>query len=65
MQHPDPEVRQALMRLTDALCEWERSTGRVSVLIFREVDGFVYRAVNGKPNVPQDSDDAFLLSLVR
>jgi len=64
MQHPDPEVRQALVRLTDALCTWERNTGRESVLILREVDGFVYRAVNGKPDVPNDIEDAQLMKLI-
>lgn len=65
MQHPDPEVKQALIRLTDALCTWERNTGRESVLILREVDGFVYRAVNGKPNVPDDVEDAQLMKLIK
>ncbi len=64
MQHPDPEVRQALVRLADALCSWERNTGRESVLILREVDGFVYRAVNGKPDVPDDVEDAQLMKLI-
>ncbi len=64
MQHLDPEVRQALVRLTDALCTWERNTGRESVLILREVDGFVYRAVNGKPDVPNDIEDAQLMKLI-
>ena len=65
MQHPDPEVKQALIRLTDALCTWERNTGRESVLILREVDGFVYRAVNGQPNVPDDVEDAQLMKLIK
>lgn len=41
--HPDSEVRHALVRLNDALCSWERSTGRESVLILRESD-FVARS---------------------
>lgn len=48
MQHLDPEVRQAFVRLTDALCTWERSTGRESVLILKEAGGFVYRVMSGK-----------------
>ena len=47
--HADREVRSALIRLNDALCAWERNTGRESVLILREVDGFVHRSVSGKP----------------
>ncbi len=64
MQHPDPDVRQALVRLTDALCSWERNTGRESVLILRETGRFVYRAVNGKPDVPNDIVDAQLMKLI-
>ena len=65
MQHPDPEVRQALIRLADALCTWERNTGRESVLIVREAGGFVYRAVNGKPDVPDDVADEQLMMLIK
>lgn len=36
MERPDPEVRKAIVRLADALCSWERSTGRESVLIIRK-----------------------------
>ena len=64
MQHPDSEVRQALIRLTDALCSWERETGRESVLILREVGGFVFRAVNGKADVPEDIEDAHLMKII-
>jgi hypothetical protein len=49
MEHPNEEVRSALIRLSDALAEWERNTGRRSVLIVREQGGFVYRAQDGKP----------------
>ena len=64
MEHPDPEVKQALVRLTDALCTWERNTGRESVLILREQGGFVYRAASGKPNVPDDVSDAQLMRTI-
>ena len=64
MQHPDPEVRQALIRLTDALCTWERNTGRESVLILREVGGFTYRAMSGKPDVPDDIPDDHLMKII-
>ena len=48
-EHPDPEVRKALIRLCDALCSWERATGLDSVLILREQRGFLFRAQSGKP----------------
>lgn len=49
MGHQDEAVQQALIRLNDALCSWERATGRCSVLILREEHGFVHRSMNGKP----------------
>jgi len=61
MQHEDEEVRAAIIRLTHALCSWERNTGRESVLIVREQGGFVYRAMNGKPDVPHQIVDAQLI----
>jgi hypothetical protein len=64
MQHPDQDVRQAIVWLTDALCAWERNTGRESVLILRETGGFVYRAVNGKPDVPADIKDTQLIESI-
>jgi hypothetical protein len=64
IQHPDQDIRQALVQLTDALCSWERDTGIKSVLILREPGGFVYRAVNGKHNVPDDVEDAQLMKIV-
>ena len=60
MEHRDPEVRKALIRLNDALCSWERATSVESVLILREQGGFVHRSVSGKPNVPEDIPDACL-----
>ena len=64
MVHPDNEIQLALVRLNDALCSWERSTGRESVLILREVGGFVHRSVSGKPvsNGLDDVVDAQLVS---
>jgi len=44
IEHPDQEVRKALIRLCDALCTWERATGLESVLILREQGGFQFRA---------------------
>ena len=62
-QHPDKEVQAAIIRLSDALCEYERNTGRTSVLILREQGGFFYRALDGKPNVPDDLPDDHVLGM--
>lgn len=63
MQHPSEDVNQALIRLNDALCEWERNTGNQSVLILRESNGFVHRSQSGKPLPEHLNDilDSFLL----
>jgi hypothetical protein len=63
-QHPDAEVQKAIVRLSDALCMWERGTGRESVLIIREQGGFVFRAVNGKPDIPEDVTDSQLIATI-
>ena len=63
-EHPDPEVRNALVKLCDALCSWERNTGTESVLILREQGGFVFRAMSGKPGVPDDIADAQLMKTI-
>jgi hypothetical protein len=55
-QHPCRDVQQALTRLCDALCTWERSTGRMSILVLREAGGFQFRADNGKP-IDSSNDD--------
>ncbi len=65
MEHSSRDVREALDRLTNALSSWERSTGGKSVFILRETGGFVYRAVNGKTNVPDDVEDADLLKIAK
>jgi hypothetical protein len=62
--HPDPDVQKAIVALSDALCQWERATGRESVLIVREQGGFVYRAQSGKPGIPEDIPDQQLLQMV-
>ncbi len=59
-QHKDGEVQAAIIRLTDALCTWERETGRESILILRE-DDYCCRAQNGKCVVPDDLTDEFIL----
>ena len=65
MEHESPDVRSALIRLSDALCQWERNTGRQSVLVLREQGGFEYRAMSGKPNVLPDISDSILFDSLR
>lgn len=57
MEHPDAQVRDAIIKLDDALCGFERNTGIESVFILRERH-FAHRAVSGKPGVPEDITDA-------
>ena len=64
MNHQSDDVNAALLRLSDALCTWERTTGRRSVLIVREEGGWNYRAADGKPMVPVDVSDTMLLQMV-
>jgi len=52
--HPNDEIQQAIVRLTDLLCEWERNTSRQSVLILHEHDDYFFRALNGKPSMVVD-----------
>ena len=63
--HLDKNVNRALLDLDAALCTWERSTGRESVLIIREQGGFEHRSVNGKPGVPPDVVDDQLWALLK
>ena len=61
-RHKDKEVQAAIIRLSDALCQWERATDLENILIIRELGtGYYFRAVNGKPNVPDDLSDDFIL----
>jgi len=46
--HPSEEVTAALIRLNDALCQWERNTGQESILILRQAN-WGHRSINGKP----------------
>lgn len=64
MNHPNPEVQKALIRLNDALCSWERSTEKESILILREQGGFVHRSVSGKPGVPEDITDSQMVRAI-
>ena len=59
--HPDDEVDQAFIHLSDALVSWERATGQQSVLVFRESGGIAIRLISGKPGVPSDITDRQLL----
>lgn len=54
--HKDKEVNSALIRLLDALCEWERNSGRRSTLILIPhcADERTVLAQDGKP-IPEDS----------
>ena len=47
--HPDPEVHQAVIRLCDALCSWERATGRQNLMVVMEQGGYEFIADCGKP----------------
>jgi len=64
MNHPDPEVQKAIVKLDDALCMWERNTSRESVLIIREMGGFVHRSVSGKLGVPEDIADSQIIQTI-
>jgi hypothetical protein len=64
MEHRDPEVQKALIRLNYALCMWERNTSIESVLILREQGGFVHRSVSGKPGVPDDVTDSQIIHII-
>ena len=56
MKHPDSEVQRCLDKLNDALCQWERSTSRRSILILKEEAGYLSMYDSGKPfdfnNIP-------------
>lgn len=65
--HLDARVNHAVRELCNEIIQWERSTGRQSVLIIRENNGemagdkmtepgFIFRAVNGIP-LDVSSDD--------
>lgn len=49
--HKDPECNSAIIRLLDALCSWERSTGRRSTLLLipHNADERTVIAQDGKP----------------
>ncbi len=51
MWHKDSKCEQALIRLNDALCTWERDTGRESTLILvpESPDEPIVMSQSGKP----------------
>jgi len=51
MYHEDSDVKKAMTTLADALCTWERNTGRRSLLILvpRQPDENVVMLFDGKP----------------
>jgi len=63
-KHPDKEVDLAITRLCDALCEYERNSGRNSVLILREEGGWSFRAMGGKPVAPEACTDSAMINLL-
>ena len=63
-KHPDPEVMAAIIRLSDALSQWERMTGIESALIIKE-SNWSYRAQSGKPIVPDFVTDTQLLEMIK
>lgn len=58
--HPSPDVQAAIVQLTDALIQWNRSTGRDNLVIIRDTVGAEYRALSGAP-IPDDLTDAHVL----
>jgi hypothetical protein len=61
--HQSEDVQTAITNLSDALCSWERGTGIESVLILRE-RYYNFRAVNGKPGIPDDITDAEIIKTI-
>lgn len=59
-EHPSEDVRAAAVRLLDALCMWERSTGRHNLLIVKDSVGCQYRSMDGSP-IPDHVGDHSLL----
>jgi hypothetical protein len=60
-QHPSEEVNQALTRLLDALCTWERNTGHHHLLILKDSCGFQSRVLDQVPVGVQHSDGRALV----
>jgi hypothetical protein len=54
-EHPDENVRSAMLHLADALCSWERSTGRHNIVIIKDSIGCEYRALDGHQSIVSDA----------
>ena len=64
MNHKDAEVQDAMVKLMDALCSWERATGRTNLLLIIEPESdFLCLALDGKPE--RTRDVLMVLSTVR
>jgi len=68
MWHKDRECEQALIRLNDALCIWERDTGRESTLILipESLDEPIIMSQSGKPlpeNFSMTSEEILAIAL--
>lgn len=63
-EHPDENVRRALIGLVDALCSWERSTGNEHLIIVKDTarEGYEYRVFTSSP-VPTHTGDHALLEM--
>lgn len=61
--HPSPEVRKGLLALLDALCSWERSTGRENLLIVKDSIGCEYRSISGSGDLPKHTGDHAMLEM--
>lgn len=59
-EHPSADVRRAALSLLDALCTWERTTGRENVVIIKDSIGCQYRSFSGAPQ-PEDIPDIQIL----
>lgn len=58
--HPSDEVRAAAILLLDALCQWERNTGRHNVVIIKDSIGCEYRTLDGAPPPDHTTDEELL-----
>jgi hypothetical protein len=61
-EHPDKNIRRALIELIDALCSWERSTGNEHLIIVKDTarDGYEYRVFTSSPVRDHTGDHALL-----
>lgn len=62
--HQSDRVQTAIEALENELVEFERNTGRQSVLILREEGGFVRRSISGKPFCKTERTDLELVFAV-